>query len=224
MMKSSKLIDIFENGNIVIPLFFLKNYSKWNIDMKEFVFLMYLYHFGNRFLFNPNQFCEDLNLELTEVMTFIENLTDKGFIQVEVLEGDKGLKKEVVILDGFYQKASLLLMDEIVENKKEDSNIFSLIEKEFGRTLSPIEYEIIKAWLDNNMNEEVIQEAVKEATFNGVSNLRYIDKILYEWGKKGIHSAEDVENMRKKKKQKDEKETDENIDMDIVDWNWFDEE
>ena len=49
--------------------------------------------------------------------------------------------------------------------------------------LSPMEYEIIKAWLDNDMSEELIKEALKEATFNGVSNLRYIDKILYEWGK-----------------------------------------
>ena len=64
--------------------------------------------------------------------------------------------------------------------------------------LLSIEYEIIKAWLDNNISEELIKEAIKEATYNGVSNLRYIDKILYEWGKIGIKSAKDVENNRKK--------------------------
>ena len=85
-----------------------------------------------------------------------------------------------------------------------------------------MEYEIIKAWLDNNINEAVITEAVREATFNGVSNLRYIDKILFEWGKKGITTVKDVEKMRKKREQKEEKEID--IDMDLVDWNWFDED
>ena len=96
------------------------------------------------------------------------------------------------------------------------------IEKEFGRTLSPTEYEIIKAWLDNNISEDIIKEALKEAVFNGVSNLRYIDKILYEWKKLGIETVEDVERNRKKHLEK--KNDNKNIDMDIVDWNWFEDE
>lgn len=222
-MKNSKLIDIFRNGNMVIPLFLLKNYSKWNLKLEEFVFLMYLYNLGNHFLFNPVQFGESLNIALEDVMNYIDILTQKGFIRVEVLEGEKGLKEEVVLLDDFYQKIELLTIEEVTEVNTNNSDIFSMIEKEFGRTLSPIEYEIIKAWLDNNIQEGVIKEALKEATYNGVSNLRYIDKILYEWGKAGIQSVEDVELMRKKgKRKKDEK--DDNIDMDIVDWNWFDED
>ena len=61
-----------------------------------------------------------------------------------------------------------------------------------------MEYEIINAWLDNSFNEELVILALKEATYNGVSNLRYIDKILYEWEKKGIKTKEDVEKERKK--------------------------
>ena len=192
--------------------------------MKEFIFLMYLYHLGNHFLFNPNKFCEDLNLDLATIMNYVNTLTEKGFIQVEVREGDKNLKEEVVLLNGFYQKVSLLVMDEVVEEKKEDSNVFSFIEKEFGRTLSSMEYEIIKAWLDSNTSEEIIKEAVKEAAFNGVSNLRYIDKILFEWGKAGVKTPQDIENIRKKRKKKEESEEEKDIDMDIVDWNWFDED
>ena len=52
--------------------------------------------------------------------------------------------------------------------------------------------------------------------------MRYIDKILYEWGKAGIKTVEDVEAMRKKRNKKADKEDD--IDLDIVDWNWFDED
>ncbi len=223
-MKSSKLIDVFKSGHIVIPLFFLKNYNRWNLKIEEFVFLMYLYNLGNEFLFNPTQFSNDLNIDLKEVMNYVDVLTNKGLIRVEVLNGEKGLKEEYILLDDFYQKVALLTMEEVNESKSEDSSIFSLIEKEFGRTLSPIEYEIIKAWLDNHIDEDVIKEAVKEATFNGVSNLRYIDKILYEWERANIHSVEDVQNMRKKHKRKDEKEKESDIDMDIVDWNWFDED
>ena len=223
-MKNSKLIDVFKNGNIVIPLFFLKNYKKWNLKLEEFIFLMYFYNLGNQFLFDPNKFSDELNLDLKEVMGIVDQLTDKGFIQVKVLKGEKGLKEEVVVLDDFYQKIALLTIEEVTETKEDSTDIFTMIEKEFGRTLSPIEYELIKAWLDNHIKEELIREALKEATYNGVANIRYIDKILYEWGKAGIDSVEDVELMRKKRNQKNKNEKDADIDMDIVDWNWFDED
>ncbi len=220
-MKSNQLKDILKSGQLVIPFFFLKNYKKFELTMEEFVFLMYFYHLGERFLLNPEQYCNDLGLDIAGVMNYISVLTDKGFIQVDVIKNDKGVIEEYVILEPFFQKMELIVMDEATQEKS-DSNVFELIEKEFGRTISPMEYEIIKAWLDNNINEAVITEAVREATFNGVSNLRYIDKILFEWGKKGITTVKDVEKMRKKREQKEEKEID--IDMDLVDWNWFDED
>lgn len=222
-MKSSKLIDIFKSGNIVVPLYIYKNINNLKLNLEEFFFLMYLYNLGNKSLFNPNKYVDDLGIKLIDVMNRISVLTDKGFIRVEVLKNEKDLMEEVVILDDFFNKLSLITIDEI--NKKEDdkdSNVFEIIEKEFGRILSPIEYEIIKAWLDNNISEDLIKEAIKEATFNGVSNLRYIDKILYEWGKLGIKTVSDVSENRKKRNNLKEKEAD--IDLDIVEWNWFDEE
>lgn len=221
-MKSSKLTEIFKQGNVVIPMYFLKHFSDFKLKWDEFVFLMYLYNFGDQFLFNPSKFSSDLNIDLKSIMNYISILTDKHFIRVEVVKNEKGLMEEVVIMYDFYEKLSLMMMDEVNNQSDVDvSNIFEIIEKEFGRTLSPIEYEIIKAWLDSNMDEELIKEAIKEATFNGVSNLRYIDKILYEWGKSGIKTVADVEKNRKKRKNK---ENNESIDLDIVDWDWFDDE
>ena len=223
-MKSSCLVEIFSDGNIVVPMYFFKRYKDLKVTLEEFVFLMYLYNLGNKYLFDPNKFSSDLNIDLSTVMNYISSLTDKRLIRVEVLKNDKGLREEVVILDDFYKKLSLITIGEANNSSSVDSDIFSIIEKEFGRTLSPIEYEIIKAWLDNNMSEDLIKEAIKEATFNGVSNLRYIDKILYEWGKNGIKTVKDVENNRKKRnaKKKDEVVDDDLLDM--VDWDWFDEE
>lgn len=221
-MKSSKLIDIFKNGNIVIPLYLLKNYKELKIELDEFVFLMYLYNLGDKFLFDPNKFSNDLGIEIKDVMNYTSILTDKKLIRVEVLKNEKDVMEDVVILDDFFQKLALLTIDNVNSEDNSDSNVYGLIEKEFGRTLSSIEYEIIKAWLNDNISEELIKEALKEAVFNGVSNLRYIDKILYEWNKKGIKSVSDVENMRKKRIKKDTDDIE--IDTEIFDWNWLDEE
>lgn len=224
-MKSAKLIDIFRQGHIVIPLFLLQHYKELKLEINEFIFLMYLYSLGNKFVFDPLKFSAELNLTTKDVMNYIGILSDKNFISVDVMKNEKGLMEEVVLLDNFYKKLSLITMDEVNQvSRSENSNIFEIVEKEFGRTLSPIEYEIIKAWLDNGMDEELIKEAIKEATYNGVSNLRYIDKILYEWGKNGIKTVSDVVDNRKKRAKAKEKETSD-VDIDeIVDWDWFDDE
>ena len=222
-MKSSKLTEIFKQGNMVIPMFFLQHLKDFKIELNEFIFLMYLYNRGNKFVFDPMLFSKELNIEFTDVMNHISTLTDKNFIRVEVLKNEKGLMEEVVIMDDFFNKISMITMEEVNStSNSESSDVFEIIQKEFGRTLSPIEFEIIKAWLDGGMSEELIKEAIKEAVFNNVSSLRYIDKILYEWGKSGIKTALDVEKNRKKRNEQIQQNDD--IDMEIVDWNWFDED
>lgn len=223
-MRSAKLVDIFKQGHIVIPLFMLQHYKELKLEIGEFLFLMYLYNLGNKFIFDPSKFASDLNLDIKDVMNYIGTLSDKHFIRVEVMKNDKGLMEEMVLMDDFYSKLSLITMDEVNNvSSADNSNIYEIIEKEFGRTLSPMEYEIIRAWLDNGMSEELIQEAIKEATYNGVSNLRYIDKILYEWSKLGIKTAKDVsDNKKKRAKAKEEASSD--VDMDIMDWDWFDDD
>jgi DNA replication protein len=223
-MKSSKLIEIYQDGNIVIPIYMIKNYQKLKLELEEFIFLMYLYSKGNNFIFNPVKMKEELGIKLEKVMENISSLSDKKLIKVDVVKNEKGILEEIINIDDFFHKLSLLIVDDVAnEEKSQNSNIFEIIEKEFGRTLSPIEYEIIKAWLDNNMSEEIIKEALKEATFNGVSNLRYIDKILYEWGKSGIKTKEDVEKNRKKRERKKQEEI-KDIDLDIMEWDWFDDD
>ena len=228
-MKGSKLIEVIQDGHITIPIYFLKNYKKFKLDMEEFVFLMYLYNKNNRFMLNPQAFCDDLNMDLSEVMELIDKLTEKGFIEIEVSKNDKGFMEEYIILDGFYNKIKLFMIDNINKEKSDEvdnSSIYEMIEKEFGRTLSSMEYEIIKAWLDSNFSEEIIKEALREAVLSNVFNLKYIDKILYEWNKKGIKTVQDVEKNRKKRNASLEKQKDDtgDIDLGLMDWAWFDED
>lgn len=224
---NKSLCKVFSDGNISIPIYFIKNYKKFNLGLDEFLFLMYLYNLGDNVLFNPGEFSDKLNVNLTEIMNYVGSLTDKGLIRVEVIKNDKGYMEEMIILDDFYNKLSLVIMDDVNESKSDSSksDVFEIIEKEFGRTLSPIEIEIIRTWLDNNFSEDLIKEALKEATFNGVSNLRYIDKILYEWAKSGINTVEAVEEKRKKRKASTKSiDKDSDIDLDTIEWNWFDED
>lgn len=185
-----KVTDLLKTKPLYLPQLLLSNYKSLKLDEKELIVLIYLINYDGPF--NPKYIAKEMNYELKELMLIIDSLTDKGIIKIEII--DKSVKEEIINLDQLYQKLSFLIIN---QKEEKSSNIYTIIEKEFGRTLSPMEYEIIKAWLED-YDEETIKLAVKEASFNGVSNLRYIDKILHEWQKKGIKNEQDIINDRKK--------------------------
>ncbi len=220
VLKNKILVDVVKSKSLVIPLYLYRLREKLDLTYEEFIVVMYLYNSSNPLLFDINKISDDLGMDTTALMNLIDTLSSKNIIDFKVIPNEKKVMEEYLSLDNFYERISLLLMDENSQ-EEDDKNIFSMIEQEFGRTLSPMEYEIVKAWLEGNIKEEIIACALKEATMNGVSNLRYIDKILYEWEKKGLDTKEKVENYLsnyKKKQEKNEKK------VDIYDWDeWLDE-
>lgn len=222
-MKSSKLVEILKKGNFVVPLYLFQLKDKFNLSFDSFIFIVYLSNLGSNIIFDPNRFATDLGLSMENILSYIDELTEKKYITIDVIKNDKGVMEEYVILDMFYEKVTNLMIDDINQAKIEDeknSNIYEAIEKEFARPLTSIEYEIISAWLEDGTSEELILEALKEAVYSGVCNLRYIDKILYEWGKKGIKTAKDVEKNRINFREKQEKKEK----LELFDYDWFDDE
>lgn len=192
---TEKVINVLKNRDLNVPSILFYNYKALNITNEELIFLIYIMNEKN-LVFNPKKISSDLNIDLENVLELIGNLTTKDMISLESVRINN-IRDEYISIDKLYKKLGYFLISEEVEEKKENSNIFDTFEKEFGRTLSPMEYEIINGWLDSDFNEELIISALKEATYNGVSNLRYIDKILFEWKKKGIKNSNDVINDKR---------------------------
>ena len=185
---NNKIEKIIRNRDITIPSLLFYNYKKLGINAEEVLLITYL--MNGDISFNPKKISEELSLDLGELMDKIEHLSTLKLIKVE-LKKVNNIRTEIVNLDGFYEKL-IDLIDE--ENRVEETEtIYDTFEKEFGRTLSPMEYQIIKAWQDNNIEVEKNTLALKEAVYNGVNNLRYIDRILNEWSKKGIKTKEDLD-------------------------------
>lgn len=218
-MKQKQLVSLLESKNIVVPLLFFKEYKKLNISLEEFMFLMYLKDKGDTFTFDPKKISEELGMSMKDILSFISSLTDKKLLLINTFKNEKGIVEEKIDISLFYEKVASIICDDVVlENKEEvDSSIFSSIEKEFGRTLNSSEIEFIKAWA-STFDAGVIIEAVKEAVLNGVSSIRYIDKILYEWDKKGIKTSNDVRHFLDNKN-KEIKEP-----VEVFDYDWFDDD
>ena len=187
-----QLSNLIKCKNIVIPNYMLKCMDSLKIDYMELIFLCYLASFGEKVVFDIERFYQDTNIAIDKLMMLIATLNDKKLLVTDVVKNDKGITEEYLNISNFYNKiVSLNMKTEEVKNTTE-SDIYSIVEAEFGRVLSPIEFELIKSWLDKGYKEDMIYEALKEAVLNGVSNLRYIDRILIEWSKGNRRKEKEV--------------------------------
>ena len=208
-----KIVDLLKQSTGTFPMLLLYHYKDLKISEQEFLILLEL--LNTDLEFNPKKISQDLKLDLNEVLECMNGLTDRGILKIEVRKV-RNLRSEYISLDPLYEKLAFFVVNEEPEESSE--NIFDIFEREFGRTLSPMEYEIIQSWCGGEFSQELIVLALKEATYNGAANLRYIDKILYEWKKKGIKTKEDAEKQRKQFQQKKELQTKE-----LFDYDWLNE-
>ena len=200
-MLKSKLMEQLNNENHYTISKYVLVYAKKNkLDVNSLMLLIYFLNHKNKAIFNYKQIIDDLTFDEKELLESISILKDKKILTIEMEKNESGILEERINISSFYDIIFSEFLNE-EENKKQDNDLFSTFEKEFGRSLSPMEYEIINSWLESKIDKELILSALKETVFNGVNNLRYIDKILFEWNKKGIKKASDVKQSIKKEEE-----------------------
>lgn len=188
---------------------------KNNLTLIEFLLLMYFEDTTDK-TFDVKKICEVLNITEQDALKAFNQLLTLNLIEIESSKDKSNKHCEEISLVPIYRTMFENL--EQKEQKKKKETIFDMFQKELGRNISPMEYEIINAWLEKGFSEELVEGALKEAVYNGVSSLRYIDKILYEWQKKGYKKMTEVEegitNRRKEKESS----------LELFDYNWLEDE
>lgn len=207
-----KIVDIMKIKDMVIPRMLFFNYKKININEQELILIIYLINSSN--CFNLKKMSSELDVDNKTLLKTLNSLIEKDLLEIKV-EKENKLCSETICLDKLYQKLGFILVNK--EKKEDNTNLFTVFEHEFGRTISPMEYEIINAWKEVGFTDELIISALKEATYNGVSNLRYIDKILHEWKKKGVKTSRDVDTLKQNFNKKQTKK------LDVFDYDWLNE-
>ncbi len=206
--------DIYKTKKYVTNSIYIKKALELKLTLEEFLMLTYFDNDYDGFL-DMDKLCENTGIKITEAYKIFNSLVSKNLITIETKKDIENRMIENVCLDNFYN----MLNEEkkVIEKKQKKIDIYAIFETEFARTISSMEYEIINAWLEKGFSEELIIGALKEAVYNGVKNLRYIDKILYEWNKKGFKKMDDVNShLTKKDEKKDNPE--------LFDYNWLEDE
>ena len=105
-------------------------------------------------------------------------------------------------------------VNNVRNNNNSSSSIYDFVEKNLGRTLSPLEYEEISSWQDN----ELTRYAIKKSFLNGKYTLAYVKGILNYYKKNNIATVQEAmqaeRNFKKSKvetKQTEKKERKDNF-------------
>ena len=213
------LKKVLTSKNLVVNNYIISIGIQNNLSLNEFLVLIYL---DNKFsnVFDLELMSSHLGMELSSTMEAFNSLMMKGFVTLESVKDKNGRLNELINLDGVYDSIVFNVKEETKEETKED--IFRVFERELGRTMSSMELEIINGWLLANYSEELILGALKEAVYNGVNNFRYIDKILYEWDKKGFKTMEQVNSHLLKRRDDKKDKVITKKEQDIADYDWLD--
>ena len=203
-----------KNKDFIIKNYIFRVALELELSIQELILLIYFMNqeepsFNIRLIKSQTYLTEEQALEAFQRLQAI------NVIDVIVEKGEDGTYHEIVSLDNLIKQVTSEITSTHKNDKKND--IYTKFETEFGRPISPLEIEMINSWITNGTELEIIEEALKEAVYNGAKNLKYIEKILYNWRSKGYKTVMDV-----KKGIKQETELEKT--KELFDYNWLDEE
>lgn len=198
MKKTISFQDLL-NNQITIPNRLLLSYKSLGLNETEVMVILQIH----RSILQGNYF-PTLN-ELTNILTINDNecskilrkLIQRNLLKIERTENSQHQLSEAYSLEPLWER----LFQPVLEDKKEndDGSLFILFEQEFGRPLSPFEIETVNVWLDeDNITPALIKAALRESVLMAKLNFKYMDRILREWKKKGIHTVEQARQASKR--------------------------
>ena len=131
----SDLRKIFESKDFVINSNIVKSISTIDITLDEF--LLVLYFINISCYLDTENIKDKLGFDDEKTYNTFSSLLNKKYIEIEVTNNNSGVLEKVK-LEPLYDRLAL--------NKKIETNetdLYSLFERELGRTLSSFEYELI---------------------------------------------------------------------------------
>lgn len=172
-----KTKDYFKSTTFFYNNLFLKNILDYKLTLNEFILLNYFINMHIVSL-DLNKAQEATYLDAKMILEAYNGLIEKKIISIVTSSDKNGVVEESISLEGFINK-----LDENVKTSHTKNTIDDLVNKynEYSNSkATDNEIEIIKAWFDEGYTFDKILSSFEESKYNGVFNIRYIDKLLHE--------------------------------------------
>ncbi|MDT2658472.1 DnaD domain protein [Enterococcus hulanensis] len=203
------LKDYLAGGETTISNLLLQNYTKLGLNTDEFMLWLQLYaaHEAGEDFPDLTVIAKSMGSTTEKLYGVLNNLVEKEFVTLETALDESGRQSDRYNLLPAFEKLDVLKEQERFEAEEKDDlaaqkKMLRSFEQEFGRPLSPIEYQKIGYWLnDDQYSPALIELALQEAVLNQAYNFKYIETVLQSWEKKNIRSKAQVEEEQRRRKQ-----------------------
>lgn len=192
----------------------MENYAKIGLNEQQFSLVLQLESLAqqNNFLPENQLLASRTNFNVSEVGQILQSLIEQKFIEIVQTNDEQNRIQNQYSLSPLYEKlvnylneakplADVVQDSTTKKNNEEDDEVTTCTRKfeiEFGRMLSPLEREMIQNWfLLDHYDAEVIQLALREAVLAQVYNFKYIDRILLNWSRMNLKTANQVKHHLK---------------------------
>ena len=202
----NELEAFLNGGQLSISRLLLRDYRTLKMSTDELTVYLQLTDFASQGDDFPDLALigERMQLPAKTIYELVHRLIQKKLITLESSENEQGQAVDRYDLMPTLRKLSVLAMqaqtaDQQAVDDNQRAQIFNQVEQLFGRPLSPLETEIIANWLDlDQYAPELIQLAVREAVFNQVYSLKYVDRIFLNWQKQKITNKAELQAYQQK--------------------------
>jgi DNA replication protein len=162
----------------------LENYKKMGLSEEHVTTLLLIDHLLSQgtMLVTADVLSLKMSLPLDRIDGILVELLAKDLLEYD--NSDNNMKTTLAPLkQKLYRDFQLTIVKQSEENAREDfaesvSNVYALFEKEWGRTLSPLEFGRIREWISYGYTDQMIIDALHEALAAKKQSIRAIDKIL----------------------------------------------
>ncbi len=186
------------SGSTTVPNVLIQYYRHLQLSADECLLISWLLqrHSEEYFILNVEETCKTFELDEKQLFGIIQHLMDRQVLVIQQRETQTEKKVDYYSFKPLMHQLEIAYKQHSIKNKEQkqsDINLLALIEQEFGRPLSSFEIQNVSSWIhQDHYPQEIIIAALKECVLNQVFTIKYMDKILLSWHRKGIKTLQQL--------------------------------
>ena len=99
----NNVINLIKDKPLYVPRILINNYKLLNITDEELIVIMVIMSFGDKVVYNPEEFAKEIGGSKRNIMKVIDNLCDKSILSL-IIEKNNNKSYEYIVLDNLYEK------------------------------------------------------------------------------------------------------------------------
>lgn len=166
--------NFYETNNYVINSLIIEKVKNLNLSLNDFLLLIYFINKTDK-KFVLDDITKSIRLNQSEILDSLNSLLEKNLIELKTNDV-KGNIEEYISLDKMYQ----LFEESSSDDESTLNDVKKLLEEKLSMNVTATEIELIKAWIGRGFSLKDISRIVDKALYNKNTDIRYLDKLLYE--------------------------------------------